>query len=101
MSSLEPTLRIQVAYALPERQWLWSLRLPPGSAVADALEAAPLRRQFPDLDLQQVAVGVFGQLRERDAPLRDGDRVEVYRPLQCDPMTRRRQRAAGSGKAGR
>ncbi|GIZ51212.1 RnfH family protein [Noviherbaspirillum aridicola] len=87
-------LRVQVCYALPDRQFLEELRLPRGAVVRDALESSSLRRQFPGLDLAQAKVGVFGKAKDPQSPLRDGDRVEVYRPLIADPKDSRRRRAA-------
>jgi len=41
-------------------------------------------------------VGIFGRRVELDAPLRDGDRVEIYRPLVADPREARRRRVKRS-----
>ncbi len=86
-----------VAYATRERQYLWRVELPGGATIADALAAARLaaERERAGLDPQlwQVApVGVFGEPRSRAAPVQDGDRVELYRPLRADPRARRRER---------
>jgi putative ubiquitin-RnfH superfamily antitoxin RatB of RatAB toxin-antitoxin module len=64
------------------------------ATVHDALLASGLQVRHPGIELTRRRVGVWGQLRELDAPLRDGDRVEVYRPLLIDPMQARRARHA-------
>ena len=89
----EPPLRVTVAYALPERQWLLAVELPAGSTVADAIEQSGIRHQLPELTIEPRQVGVFDKLCALATPLRDGDRVELYRSLQCDPKAVRRQRA--------
>ena len=81
-----------MAYATPERQWLWAVTLPDGATVADALEQA--RAQAAGLDVPWNAdVGIFGELCDRAAVPRDGDRIEIYRPLKADPKESRRERA--------
>jgi uncharacterized protein len=87
-------IRIEVAYALPGQQQVLPVDLPAGATVADALEAAGLRERFPELDLDNAKVGIFGKLTRRDTVLKARDRVEVYRPLIADPKEVRRKRAA-------
>ncbi len=87
-------LKVEVAAGLPDRQWLVSLELPPGSTVQDALSAADLPRSMPGLPVAPEHVGVFGRLCSPDTELKDGDRVEIYRPLKADPKEIRRQMAA-------
>ena len=68
------------------------VRLPPGATLHDALLISGLLTRHPSIDLAQHRVGVWGKLRTLDVPLRDQDRVEVYRPLLIDPKEARRQR---------
>lgn len=86
-------ISVTVALALTDRQEVVALRLEDGSTVADALERSGLARRFPEVDLAAAPVGVWSRRCERSAPLRDGDRVEVYRPLRVDPKEMRRRRA--------
>jgi putative ubiquitin-RnfH superfamily antitoxin RatB of RatAB toxin-antitoxin module len=65
------------------------LHLPLGASVRDALLRSGLCSQMEAVSLK---VGVWGQLRPLDHVLRDRDRVELYRPLQIDPMEARRRR---------
>ena len=84
--------RCTVAFATPERQWLWPVLLPEDATVADALAGA--RTQAADVEVPWDAdVGIFGELCERSTVPRDGDRIEVYRPLRLDPKESRRERA--------
>lgn len=92
------SIDVEVCYALPDRQALVKLRLPAGATVRQAIEASGLLEKFPEIDLAKNKLGIFAKLSKPDAPLRDRDRVEIYRPLIADPKEVRKQRAA-EGKA--
>ena len=85
------TIRVEVIYARPGGADVVTVRLPPGAVVRDALSAAGMAARHPEID--PGSVGIFGKRVRPDAPLADGDRVEIYRPLALDPKERRRQRA--------
>jgi len=68
------------------------LVLAAGATVSDAVEASGLRERHPEVDLDTLAIGLWGALCERSQLLRDRDRVELYRPLRVDPKEARRQR---------
>jgi putative ubiquitin-RnfH superfamily antitoxin RatB of RatAB toxin-antitoxin module len=86
-------LQIEVAYAEPRRAVVKTFRLAPQSQVADAMRLAALDPDFSGVDLENSALGIFGRVVGTDHPLKDGDRIEVYRPLTADPKTARRARA--------
>jgi hypothetical protein len=86
-------LQIEVAYAEPQRAIVKTFRLAPQSQVADALRLAALDPDFSGVDLENSALGIFGRVVRADHPLKDGDRIEIYRPLTADPKTARRARA--------
>jgi uncharacterized protein len=88
-------LRITVVYALPEGPFVREMLVPPGTTVRQAVERSGLLQSVPSLDLGALAAGVWGRLCPLEQLLADGDRVEVYRPLECDPKHARRARAAG------
>ncbi len=94
MSSEQSSLQVEVAYALPEQQSLLSVTLPAGSTAEEAIRASGIMERHPEIDLTSQSVGVFGQVVGLDTPLNDGDRVEIYRPLQVDPKQARKRRAA-------
>ena len=85
-------MRVQVAYALRDIQYLVDLELPAGASVADALAAVAGQAPFSELDLEHADIGVFGDRVARDRELEPGDRVDIYRPLATDPREARRQR---------
>lgn len=92
-------LRVTVVYALPERCWSVAVTLDPGSRVADALAAARLEEQVPGLQVDTERLAVFGVTATLGTILREGDRVEVLRPLLADPKQARRERARTAGRA--
>lgn len=88
-------MKIEVIYALPDRQELVSLDLPEGSTVMQAVEASGLLKKYQEIEPGgRNKLGVFGKLVKADTLLRDRDRVEIYRPLIADPKEVRRQKAA-------
>ena len=87
-------IKIEVCYALAARQEMVSLQMPEGSTVQQAIEASGLLAKYPEIDLTRNKVGIFAKLGKLDTPLRDSDRVEIYRPLIADPKEVRKQRAA-------
>ncbi len=88
------SIEIQVAYARPQRQELVTLTLPDGTTLRQAIESSGLVQRYPEIDLESGKFGIFAKLSKPDTALRDGDRVEIYRPLIADPKEVRKQRAA-------
>jgi len=86
-------VRVEVVYALAAHQSLAVVDLDDAATVADALAAVADKPPFSELDLATVPVGIHGEPAARAAPLADGDRVEIYRPLRVDPREARRRRA--------
>lgn len=86
-------MRVSVAITLRDRQEVVDLDLPEGSDVAAALQAARIAECFPEIDLSACDVGVWSAFCTRQRLLREGDRVEVYRPLAADAKAMRRERA--------
>jgi uncharacterized protein len=87
-------LEIEVVYATPERQTRYAMRVAQGATVADAIHASGVLEAYPEIDLARSRVGIHGNLARPDQSLRDGDRVEIYRPLSADPKAARRARAS-------
>ncbi len=88
------SLLIEVIHASPVRARIKAYRLAAPANIADALRRAAADPDFAGIDFTHCAVGIFGRTAARDAPLADGDRVEIYRSLAEDPKSARRRRAA-------
>lgn len=93
-------MKIGIAYALPHRQAWFDIEVPDGATVQDAINRSGITKQFPEIDLEKNKVGIFGKLTTLDAALNDGDRIEIYRPIICDPKTVPRKAKAGDAAAG-
>lgn len=91
-------LRLTVVHSpAPRRVREWALELPPGATVLQALQASGIEGEFPGLDLASAMVGIWGRKALPGELLKDGDRVEVYRPLRVDPKVARRERFRSQG----
>ena len=95
------TFTVSVAYS-PRAGEVDEVRvqLGEGATLADALRASGLLERHPQIDLARQRVGVWGRVCNPDTPLRERDRVEVYRPLLVDPMQARRERQRRQGGRG-
>ena len=91
-------LRIEIVYAQPHCSVVKSLNLPAGAIIADALSLVASDPDFRGVDLTGSAVGIFGKVARRDQQLKDGDRIEIYRPLVEEPKLARRKRLGKSGR---
>ena len=85
-------MKVTVVWAAPGAQDMVPLELPDGATVVDAVARSGLAQAWK-LDLAQLAFAVHGKRRAASAPLSDGDRVEITRPLVADPKEARRRRA--------
>jgi putative ubiquitin-RnfH superfamily antitoxin RatB of RatAB toxin-antitoxin module len=94
----ENGIEVEVAYAKPDEQVILSVKAAAGVTVRQAIEKSGILQRFPEIDLGENKVGVFGKISKLDAELTAGDRVEIYRPLIADPKAQRKKRAA-EGKA--
>lgn len=91
--SENPTIKVEVAYALPHRQALVEVELPLGATALEAAQLSGVADSFDGLDLDNAKLGIFGQVIAPTQVLRGGDRVEIYRPLTADPKEVRKARA--------
>lgn len=86
-------MRIEVVFALPERQVLLAPELPDGATVADAIAMSGIARHFPECNLDELQAGIWGQPVDRERVVRKGDRIELFRALEMDPREARRLKA--------
>ena len=98
---VEAMIEIEVVYAAVDRQVLLPVKVPAGTSVRAALLKSGVGQAFPELNLAQCAVGVFGKVivDAESRPVQSGDRIEIYRPLLADPKEVRRLRAAKAAEA--
>lgn len=87
-------INVEVAYACPEKQVILPVNVPVGTTAEQAIRFSGILEQFPEIDLDSNKVGIFSKLSKLDSELKEGDRVEIYRPLIADPKEVRRKREA-------
>jgi putative ubiquitin-RnfH superfamily antitoxin RatB of RatAB toxin-antitoxin module len=87
-------LRVEVVYATPAMQEIVVVEIEEGGDAYDAFRASGLADRYPGIAGQEIRLGIFGKSVAHDTKLRDGDRVEVYRPLRVNAKEARRARAS-------
>lgn len=83
---------MEVSYAAPGAQRVLAIRVPAGCTARRAVALSCMAQLFPEIDVGQCPLGVFGVEVAGDYRLRHGDRLEIYRPLENDPLETRRLR---------
>jgi putative ubiquitin-RnfH superfamily antitoxin RatB of RatAB toxin-antitoxin module len=98
---VESMVDVEVVYAAVDRQALLSVAVPVGTTVRAALLKSGIGEAFPELNLADCPVGIFGKViaDPQTRPVQAGDRIEIYRPLLADPKEVRRLRAAKAAEA--
>lgn len=86
-------VRVEVVYARSGEQALVSLEVEEGTSAREAIERSGILQRYPEIRLAQGYIGIFGKVVGPNSVLRDGDRIEIYRPLIVDPKQARRTRA--------
>lgn len=88
-------IEVEVAFARPDRQEIIRLQVEEGTSAVEAVQRSGIAAVFPEIDPEKDDMGIFGKVIKNPAAheLRDGDRVEVYRPLKIDPKQARLNRA--------
>lgn len=94
-------IQVEVAYAQPERQEIVPVNVPEGTTALEAAKLSGITDIFPEIDPDTIDMGVFGKVIKDPAAhaLREGDRVELYRPLKIDPKQARLNRAKKKDQA--
>jgi putative ubiquitin-RnfH superfamily antitoxin RatB of RatAB toxin-antitoxin module len=87
-------MKFEVAYGRMEEQAVLTVESETPLTVSQVIEQSGIVDRFPEIDLGENKVGIFGKAAKLDTPLTDGDRVEIYRPLIADPKEARKKRAA-------
>jgi len=85
--------KIEVAFASPDKQMIFAVAAVEAITVQQAINESGVLKEFPEINLLKMKVGVFGKLCKLDGQVKAGDRIEIYRPLVQNPMDARRNRA--------
>lgn len=100
MSIESDMIHVEVVYALPQEQRVFTLVVNKEMTVEDIIKQSGVLEQYPEVDLKVNKVGVFSRNVKLNATVRDKDRIEIYRPLLADPKEIRRKRAEQAKAAG-
>lgn len=87
-------MQVEVVYALPDEQTVLSVSLEEGATAMDAVRESGILELHQELNSQELALGIFSKSCAYDYQLKEGERVEIYRPLLADPKEIRKRRAA-------
>ena len=87
-------MKVEVIYALKDEQILLSIEVAPGSSVQEAITKSGILAKYPQINLSQNKIGIFGRITDLKTKLRDKDRIEIYRALIADAKKIRKKRAA-------
>jgi len=92
-------IRVEVAFARPDKQKIVELEVEQGTTAVDAVRHSGIVELFPEIDPDSSSMGIFGKAVKSPSTheLREGDRVEIYRPLTIDPKQARLNRAKKKG----
>ena len=83
-------IEIEVVYATSKTLFRKILSLPDGTLAQEVLSYLD---DWPSLEWKSMPMGVFSKRINLTTPLKDGDRLEIYRPLEISPMDKRRKLA--------
>ncbi len=88
-------IAVEIVYALPAHQRVIALKVEDDCSVLAAAQRSGIADEFGEIDWNTAVLGIFGKIIEQPAQtsLRNGDRIEIYRPLAIDPKAVRRERA--------
>lgn len=86
-------ISVEIVFADDKLQKIIPVSADPLSCIADVIYQSGILSNFPTIDLDKNKVGIFGKLCSLDTKVREGDRIEIYRPLSRDPKKIRRNRA--------
>ena len=85
-------MNVGVCYAEIDRQLWMRIEVPDSSAIEDTITLSGVLKLYPEINLSSQKVGIFGKIAALDTPVKEGDRVEIYRQITVDPQTVQRRR---------
>ncbi|WP_318517623.1 RnfH family protein [Photobacterium leiognathi] len=93
MHSDQSLIHVEVVYALPNVQRVLKLAVVADTPIQEIIEQSGILAMYPEIDLKKNKVGIYSRNVKLDSAAREGDRIEIYRPLVADPREIRRKRA--------
>ncbi len=84
---------VELIYALLDKQTINTIKVKEGSSINDVIDQSGILIEYPEIDLSINKVGIYNQIKKLDELVKNGDRVEIYRPLIANPKEERLKRA--------
>lgn len=94
-------INIEVVFALPTKATTLNIEVMPGTTAQQAVIQSGIIEKCPEIDATALALGVWNRTVKLNHELKEGDRIEIYRPLIADPKDARRKRAEKAKEEGR
>lgn len=91
-------MKIEVVYALPDNAVCKSFVTDEPLTVEQAIRRSGILSMLTELNLGDILVGNYSERVSLSDVITDDARIELYRPLQIDPMEARRRRAVNKEK---
>lgn len=91
--AMNKLIHVEVAYASVKQQQVIAIEVPEGSTIEMAIQQSGILMLFPEIDLTKQKLGVFSKPRHLLDIVKEGDRIEIYRPLIIEPKEARRKKA--------
>ncbi len=85
-------MNVGVCYAEVDRQLWMRLEVPDSSTIEETINLSGLLKLYPEINLVNQKVGIFGKIAALNTTVKEGDRVEIYRQITVDPLTVERRR---------
>lgn len=95
------SINVELVYGLPHEQTLLSLEVVKGNTVEQVIVNSKISKTYPEIDLSINKVGIWNKTCKLQDTVKDGDRIEIYRPLIADPKEVRKRRAEKAIEEGR
>lgn len=93
-------IKVEVAYAMPNEQKIISVNVNENTTIFEAVIQSKIVEAFPEIDVETAPMGIFSKSVKdvKNTLVREGDRIEIYRPLIADPKEIRARKAAEKAK---
>ncbi|GMM85197.1 RnfH family protein [Pseudoalteromonas sp. MTN2-4] len=94
-------IKVEVVFALPDTATSLSVDVAEGSTAEQVVLQSSIAEKCPEIDLSNLSLGIWNRTVKNHQVVKEGDRIEIYRPLIADPKAARRQRAEKAKEEGR
>lgn len=94
-------INVDVVFALPTTSTTLSLKVPQGTTAEQAVRLSGIIDKYDEIDATALTLGIWNRTVKLNQELKEGDRIEIYRPLIADPKDARRKRAEKAKEEGR